>query len=178
VANSIQNRKAEDVVIARILRAHGRRGDLACLVVTDFPEQLAQLECAVIRLPDGSRLQLKVESCRFHKGQAVMKFEGYDTRSAAERLVGGRLVISESDQKQLKEGEFFEYQIIGSEVITAKGQSIGRVASLLRTGGTDLLVVTGCGREYLIPFADEICPQVDVADKRITINPPEGLLEL
>jgi 16S rRNA processing protein RimM len=178
VASSTQNRKTEDVVIARILRARGTRGEVACAIVTDFPERLAQLECAAIRMPDGSLLRLKVESCWFHKGQAIMKFQGCDTRSAAERLVGARLVIFESDQKQLEEGEFFEYQIVGSEVVTVEGRSIGRVARVMRTGGTDLLVVEGEGHEYLIPFAERICPQVDVAAHMITIDPPEGLLDL
>ena len=88
-------------------------------------------------------------------------------------------MIAESDLEPLDEGQFFERQVIGSEVVTSDGQKVGRVTKVMRTGGTDLLVLADSnGRERLIPFADEICTGVDVAAKRITIDPPEGLLDL
>jgi 16S rRNA processing protein RimM len=113
----------------------------------------------------------------------ILKFQGYDDMTAARQLAGGRLVIAESDAMQLDQDEYYEYKLIGSEAITLQGQSLGRVTSLMRTGGTDLLVVKVDNgdkgeREHLIPFVDEICAEVDVAARRITIKPPEGLLEL
>jgi len=81
--------------------------------------------------------------------------------------------------RALAEGQFLERQIIGSEVLTFEGESLGLVTRVMRTGGTDLLVLQGVdGRERLIPFADEICTEVDLVAKRITIDPPEGLLDL
>jgi 16S rRNA processing protein RimM len=109
----------------------------------------------------------------------ILKFEGYDTMTAAEDLVGGRLVIQESDALELEEDQFYEYQIVGSEVVTTEGEKIGSVTRLMRTGGTDLLVIEGKdGRELLVPFADDICAEVDVKAGRITVNPPDGLLDL
>ena len=97
----------------------------------------------------------------------------------ARTLVGARLVIDEDDLKPLSNDEFFEHQLIGSIAASSEGKSLGEVIALLRTGGTDVLVVRSeDGRERLIPFADEICTSVDVAAKRITVNPPDGLLEL
>lgn len=168
-----------DVVIARIIKARGLRGEVACDIETDFPERFASLERVVVWMPDETRLELSVEDHWFHKGRVILKFEGYDSMTEAERLVGGRLVISESDAWQLEEGRYYEYEIVGSEVVTAGGNKVGRVQRLLRTGGTDILVVEGeGGREYLIPFADEICVEVDPETGQITIDPPEGLLEL
>jgi 16S rRNA processing protein RimM len=130
-------------------------------------------------MPDGTRLALKIEEHWFHKDRVILKFEGYDTMTAAEDLVGGRLVISESDALELDADQFYEYDIVGSEVVTAGGRHVGRVTRLMRTGGTDVLVIEGEDkREHLIPFADDICTEVDVEAKRITVNPPEGLLEL
>jgi 16S rRNA processing protein RimM len=122
---------------------------------------------------------LKIENSWFHNQRVVLKFEGYDTMTAAQGLVGGRLVIADADVEPLAEGQFFERQIIGSEVLTSEGETLGLITRIMRTGGTDLLVLRGVdGRERLIPFADEICKEVDLAAKRITIDPPDGLLDL
>jgi 16S rRNA processing protein RimM len=168
-----------DVVIARIVKARGLLGEVACDIETDFPERFASLERVVVWMPDQSRIELSVEDHWFHKGRVIFKFEGYDSMTEAERLVGGRLVISQADAWQLEEGRYYVYEIVGSEVVTTAGKNVGRVERLMRTGGTDVLVVEGeGGREHLIPFADEICVDVDTEAGRITIEPPEGLLEL
>jgi 16S rRNA processing protein RimM len=170
---------AQDVVIARVVKARGIRGEVACDLETDFPERFAALRQVTLWMPDGERLRLNLEEHWFHKGRVILKFEGYDTMTAAEGLVGGRLVISESDAIRLEDDRFYEYDIVGAEVATGEGRQVGRVVRLMRTGGTDLLVVEGQdGREHLVPFVDDICTEVDVAARRITINPPEGLLEL
>ena len=99
--------------------------------------------------------------------------------TAARTLVGGRVVISEHDLKPLIEGEFFEHQLIGSAAVSSDGQNLGQVTGLLRTGGTDVLVLRSeDGHERLIPFADEICISVDVNAKLITVDLPDGLLQL
>jgi len=170
--------KTSDVVIARIVKARGIRGEVAATVETDFPERFASLEEVTVRMPDDSRRLLKLEDHWFHKGQVILKFEGSDTMTAAQNLVGGRLVVAEADLEALAEGEFFEHQVIGSKAVTSDGRNLGHVTRLMRTGGTDLLVVADeDGRERLIPFADDIC-ELDLKGKRITVNPPEGLLEL
>ena len=171
--------RQEDVVIARIRKARGIRGEVACDIETNFPERFESLEQATVWMPDGARLALKLEDHWFHQDRVILKFEGYDTMTAAATLVGGRLVISEADALELEDGEFYEYDVIGLEVVTVQGQRLGSVIRLMRTGGTDLLVIEGEGeREHLIPFADDICTEVDLKAKRITVNPPEGLLEL
>ena len=178
-ADSDNSGAQEDVVIARIARARGIRGEVACDLETDFPERFGRLECVTVWMPAGARLSMVIESHWFHKGRVILKFEGVDTMSAAEQLVGGRLVVAESGRAALDEDEFFEYEIVGAEVFTADGVSLGHVSRLMRTGGTDLLVVESeAKREHMIPFADDICTEVDVQAKRITVNPPEGLLDL
>jgi 16S rRNA processing protein RimM len=170
---------SDDVVIARIVKARGIRGEVACVMETDFPERFELLQEVSVLMPGGTRLQLSLERFWFQKGRVIVKFGGYDTMSAAETLVGGLLVIPESDAVPLADGEFYEHEVIGSEVVDTKGGGIGTVSRLLRTGGTDLLVVDGGGgREYLIPFTDAICVDVDVNGRRVTVDPPIGLLDL
>lgn len=171
--------REEDVVIARIVKARGTRGEVACVLETDFPSRFSSLEQVIVWMPGGARLSLKVEGHWFHNQRVILKFEGYDTMTAAQGLAGGRLVIAEADGEPLAKGQFLERQVIGSEVVTSDGRTLGLVTRVMRTGGTDLLVLEGDdGRERLIPFADEICTNVDVAAKRITIDPPDGLLDL
>lgn len=171
--------QTEDVVIARIIKARGIRGEVACELTTDFPERFDGLERITIWMPDDTRHAFEITEHWFHQHRLILKFAGYDSMTAAQTLVGGRLVISEADALELEEDEFFEYQIVGAAVVTTDGQRLGNVTRLLRTGGADVLVIADAeGRERMIPFADEICTAVDVEARRITVNPPAGLLEL
>ncbi len=178
---SVDNLNEDDVVIARIIKARGIGGEVACEIATDFPERFQALEDKQVTLvmPNGLRLVLKLEHHWFHQTRVILKFSGTDTMTEAERLVGGRLVISQTEALELEEDEFYEYDLLGLEAVTVAGQSVGRVVKLLRTGRTDLLVVESqTKQDILIPFVDEICTEVDLENGRITINPPEGLLEL
>jgi 16S rRNA processing protein RimM len=168
--------QSQDVLIARIVKARGIRGEVACDLETDFLDRFER-DRLTVRMPDGARLDLKIENHWFHKGRVILKFEGYDTMNAALALVGGRLVIPETEGRHLEEGEFYEYQLTGSEVVTREGISVGRVTRIMRAGPSSLLVVEG-DRERLIPFVDEICAEVDTKERRIMIDAPEGLLDL
>jgi 16S rRNA processing protein RimM len=169
----------DEVVIARIVKARGIRGEVTGDLATDFPERFQRIEDATVVMPGGLRLRLRLENHWFHKGRVILKFANIETMTDAERLVGGVLVISESDARELDEDEFYEYDLIGLTAVTVDGENIGQVIRLLRTGGNDLLVIEGDNRrEILIPFVEDICREVDLAAERILINPPEGLLDL
>lgn len=169
----------DEVVIARIVKARGIRGEVAGDLATDFPERFQQIKDATVVMPGGLRLGLRLENHWFHKDRVILKFANTDTMTDAERLVGGVLVISASDAWELDEDEFYEYDLIGLEALTVDGKNIGQVTRLLRTGGNDLLVIEGENkREILIPFVDDICQEVDLEAERIIINAPEGLLDL
>lgn len=170
---------ADDVVIARIVKARGIRGEVACDLETDFPERFQKLADVTVVLPEGRRLSLRLDHHWFHKGRVILKFSGTDTMNDALRLVGGVLVISQLDTWELEEDEFYEYDLIGLQAVTVDGKNVGRVTGLLRTAGNDLLVLEDeQKREILVPFVDEICKEVDLEAERLIINPPEGLLDL
>ena len=167
----------ELVAVARIVKSRGLRGELAADVLTDFPERFEGLETVVALLPDGARTALKIENFWFQKGRIIFKFAGFDSIETAEALRNAEICIPESEAIELEEDEFFDWELEGCEVETVEGLKLGRVKELMRTGGTEILVVPGAEKEYLIPFAETICTEVDVENKLIKIDAPEGLLE-
>ena len=168
----------ELVAIAKIVRSRGLRGEAVAEVLTDFPERFDGLEDVTAVLPGGEQRELKLENAWFQKERIVLKFEGLESVEDAEALRDAEICIPEQDAVELDEGEFFDWQLQGCEAVTTEGEVIGKVRELLRTGGTEVLVIDAPdGREVLIPFAESICTEVDVDAKRITVDPPEGLLE-
>ena len=168
----------EDLVaIAKIKKPRGLRGEVVAELLTDFPNRFDGLETVTGVTEDGTRSDLKIEEFWFQNERIVLRFAGYDSVEAAETLRDVEICVLESEATELAEGEYFDWQLEGCEVETVGGESIGRVRGVMRTGGTEILVVENAGKEYLIPFANEICTEVDIEGKKIRVDPPEGLLE-
>lgn len=168
----------ELVAIAKIVRTRGLKGEVVAEILTDFPDRFESLGEVTGLDPSGGRVELTIEKFWFQSGRIVLKFAGYDTIESAEPLRYLEICVPESETVQLEEGEYFDWELSGCRVETADGTQIGEVRELMRTGGTELLVVESQGRDYLIPFAESICVEVDVETRRIVIDPPEGLLDL
>ncbi|MBK8147158.1 MAG: 16S rRNA processing protein RimM [Acidobacteria bacterium] len=168
----------EDLVaIARIAKPRGLRGECVADILTDFPERFAETIEVIAALPNGARRDLKIEDARFQKGRVNLKFVGVNDTDAAEELRGATICVPESETFELEEGEFFDWELAGCRVESIDGTPIGTVREIMRTGGTEILVVAGESKEYLIPFAETICTEVDVENKLIRVDAPEGLLE-
>ena len=166
----------ELVAIARIARPRGIRGELVAEILTDFPERFEGLENATAVFASGDRRELKIQNAWFQNERIVLKFEGIESIEAGEELRGAEICVGESDAVELEEGEFFDWQLEGCTAVTVEGGTLGTVKEVMRTGGTEVLVIAG-EKEYLVPFAESICTEVDIENKRILIDPPEGLLE-
>ena len=167
----------ELVAIAKIIKPRGIRGEVVATVLTDFPDRFDGLKKVVAVHPNGSQAELIIEDFWFQKDKVVLRFVGVTSMDEAGTLRGLEVCVPESSTPELGEDEFFDWQLSGCEVETTEGERIGTVREVMRTGGTEILVVESDGKEYLIPFAEAICTTVDVANKRIVVDPPEGLLE-
>ncbi|MFN2502179.1 MAG: ribosome maturation factor RimM [Pyrinomonadaceae bacterium] len=168
----------EDLVaIARIVRPRGLKGELVAELLTDFPERFDGLETVIGVRQNAEQLELKIEDFWFQNDRVVLRFTGYDTVEKAETLRDVEICVPESEAVQLESDEFFDWQLEGCRVETIEGTAIGTVRELMRPGGTELLVVEDGGKEYLIPFAESICVDVDIENKIIRIDPPDGLLD-
>lgn len=177
---------ASRVTLARILRARGRRGEVAAQVLTDFPERLPKLTS--VELWDGRNppRRVGIRECWLHNGQAIFLFEGSDSISDAERLVGLEIQIPLSERVPLAAGSYFVTDLIGCEVFQANvsgtPKKLGDVRDVQSTGesvaGTPVLVIATSHGELLIPLATEICTRIDTAARRIEVVLPEGLRDL
>ena len=175
-----ETNESEYVTIARIRKVWGRRGELAAEIQTDFPERF-EPGSEVVVFDGRAREKRTLEGVRFHKGLANLKFAGVDSISAAEPLVGGEIQISLAERKTLAPDQVYLSDLVGCAVIEvspAGEEMLGTVESIQDTGAAHLLNVLTPEGELLIPFAQEICPKVDVAAKRIEVRLPEGLREL
>jgi 16S rRNA processing protein RimM len=127
--------------------------------------------------PSGETLELEIEKFWFQKGRIIFKFVGFDSIEEAENLRGCNVCIPENEKVGLEVGEFFDWELTECAVETIDGENLGKVSELMRTGGTEILVVKGAEKDYLIPFAKAICVEVDIENKLIKVDAPEGLLE-
>jgi 16S rRNA processing protein RimM len=169
----------ELVAIAKTVRTRGLRGELVAELLTDFPERFEGLEHVIGVAPNGERLPLELENHWFQDNRLVVKFAGYDSVDEAKPLVGYELAVPEDERVELEEGEYYDWELQGCRVETVDGTAVGEVKEILRTGGVELLVIKGqTGREILVPLAEEICVDIDIKNRRVVIDPPEGLLEM
>ena len=166
------------VLIARAVRTHGLKGEVVAELLTDFPERFEDLEEVVLVSPGGEHKTGSLEDFWFQKDRVVLKLGGYDDVDAAKELIGYEFAVPESERVPLPADHYYDWELEGCTVKVG-ADSIGTVSSVMKTGGTEILVVAdNSGKEQLIPLAGSIVVSVDTAGKTIVIDPPEGLLDL
>jgi 16S rRNA processing protein RimM len=175
----------ERITVARILRPHGVRGEVAAEILTDFPERLKKLKSAELWDGKSEPKRVAIRSCwlsHSRGGQAVFHFEGSDSMTDAEKLTGLEVQIPLADRMPLPSSSYYISDLIGCEVFEnvpekTRGDDttlIGLVRDV-QFAGTPLLVVNSAQGELLIPLAQDICVDVDTAARRIEVILPEGL---
>lgn len=167
---------SEPLVVGRIGRAHGVRGEVAVDVRTDEPESRFAAGTQIVTDPPAAG-PLTIERVRWHSGRLLVRFAGIGDRGAAEELRGTWLVVDPGDiSPSADPDDFHDQELIGLAVVTADGADVGQVADVLHHG-QDLLVVRGDAGEKLVPFVAALVPEVDVPGGRLVIAPPPGLLD-
>ncbi|GLX02935.1 ribosome maturation factor RimM [Microtetraspora sp. NBRC 16547] len=166
------------LVVGRIGRPHGVRGEVTVEVRTDDPELRFTPGTALATDP-ASAGPLEVEGARWHKDILLLSLAGVDDRDAAEALRGTLLVIDSADLPPTEDpDEFHDHQLIGLTVVTVAGEPVGEVADVLHHG-QDLLVVRRPSRaEAYVPFVKALVPEIDLEKGVLVVNAPPGLLDL
>ena len=166
------------VVVGRIGRPHGIRGEVTVEPRTDEPD--ARFAPGAVLQVDGPVRQLTVGRAHWHSGRLLIAFEGVDDRDKAEALRGVLLEVDRApDETPADPEEFYDSALVGCAAVDPVGALIGTVLDVVHLPAQDLLdVETVSGRRALIPFVAEIVPTVDIAERRIVVDPPPGLLDL
>jgi 16S rRNA processing protein RimM len=169
------------LLVGRIAKPHGLRGDVVVNPETDFLEErfAPGVQLLLRRHVPGAAIEsVSVASVRFHNGRPVVRFEGLASIDEVEPLAGASLWIRGESRPPLPEGHYYHDALIGCDVETLAGVPVGRVTRIDAFGSAPLLAVTDGRHEMLIPLAEAICVRIDPALRRIVIDPPEGLLDV
>jgi 16S rRNA processing protein RimM len=167
------------LLIGEILRPHGILGELRMRVLTHHPERLIQLkEIYLSKSPDAVQVTAhKLDSVRMNQQYALLKLEGVADRNQADLLRQLFVLISIQDAIPLEEGEHYLYELIGLEVCTEAGESLGVLKEVLETGANDVYIIKSPRYgEVLIPATHETILSTDVKAKKMIVRLPEGLL--
>lgn len=168
------------VVVGRVARAHGRRGEVVIDPETDFPERRFTRGSILYAEAQIGLREFEIGAVRFQGGRPVLAFQGIESMSQAEALAGYELRIPESEQHALPEDVYYINELVGCEVRTLDGEAVGTVVEVQGVAGASCLLVRNPdGRDEVdIPLAGPICVRVDTVERVVVIDPPVGLLDV
>jgi 16S rRNA processing protein RimM len=165
----------ELLLVGRVARPHGIRGQVIVNPETDFPEDRFRIGQVLLVGPADRPVERAINEVRFHHGRPILALAGVQTMDDAEVLAGADLWVPQAALDPLPEGTYYRHDLIGCEVRDTLDRTIGRVTAVEGTLDRSYLVIDG---DVMLPLVDGICLQVDMAARRIVVDPPEGLIEL
>ncbi|MEP7131751.1 MAG: ribosome maturation factor RimM [Acidobacteriota bacterium] len=175
------------LLVGVVRRPHGLAGEVSVDPMTDFPDRFVSggevqwsPAAAAAALPGAAETRrLTIRTARPHGERLLLSFEGFDGVDAARTLSGGELSVPDSEAAPPRADFYYSHQVEGWRCEDREGRLAGVVRTLEQTVAGPLLAIeTPSGREALIPFVAPIIVSIDDAERRIVIDPPEGLLEV
>lgn len=166
------------LLIGRIQKPHGVRGEVRVEVMTESPSRFRQMDQILMsRREKSSPKPIVVEGVRFHQGKALLKLEGINNRDEAGELRGYFLWIPVEDAIPLEDGEFYLYELVGMQVWSDEGELLGSIKDTLQTGANEVFVVNGGERgELLIPDTEEVVLDISRVERKVTVHLIPGLI--
>lgn len=164
------------IVVGRVVRPHGLRGEMRIHPDTDFPERLSAIRHVTL-LKNKESMQASVVSIRAHGTAVLLKLESIDTIEAASRWRDAAVAVRREQAAPLEAGRHYISDVLGLRVETEDGQFLGTVTEVLRTGSNDVYVVRGAAGEVLVPAISTVVLTIDVARSRMIIRPMPGMLD-
>jgi len=165
--------KAEFLVVGKLRRPHGIRGEIILEVLTDFPERLHR---GLVVYVGPQHQPLRLRSLRQIEGGLLIAFQGYADREAAGELRNQLVMVRADDRPPLEEGEYYHHQIMGLRVVNEGGQFLGQVVEILETGANDVLVIRPeQGQELLLPMLESTILSVNLDRGELQVHLLPGL---
>jgi len=166
------------VVIGRVTRPHGVRGEIRVLPFTESPASFKRFDRVILRQPNEAGKSVRVKSARPHKTIVLLQLEGMRTREEAERWCQAEILVRRDWLPELESHEYYWADLIGLSAYDEAGRFVGDVERVISTKGDDILVLNHDCREVLLPFRTENVLEVDVVEKRLLVQASPGLLDL
>ena len=161
------------LVVGKIVAAFGTKGEIRVMSQTDFPERFAAGSRLFVEREPGA---FTVQTCRWHKGQPLLKLSGIEDRDRAEAFHGRYLRVPGEALAPLEDGEYYLFQLMGLTVVADDGRELGTIGDILHTGANDVYVVPTPKGELLLPAIKEVVQEVDLSAGRMTVHLLPGLL--
>ena len=167
------------IAVGVIRKAHGVRGEASVEPWTDSPDRFEPEANILLVSPDERETRNgRIASARTHGDRVLIKFDGIDTPEEVQLLRGWTIEVPEDEARPLEAGEYFLHDLAGLHLIDAEGRERGEILEAYEGGGGVLLNVRRKdGKEYEVPFAAEICKEIDLKRKTIAVDLPEGIDE-
>jgi len=156
----------------------GLQGEVKVALLTDFPERFDRLESVIVQGQQGDPLRLRLAHVRHRAPFVYLSFAGLADLDAVRPLHGALLQVPISGRVALPEGRYFHSDLLGLTVQTQQGRILGRISDIIETGSHDVFVVKGEEGEFLIPAHHKFVSEVDLAQKRMLVDPVDNLLDL
>lgn len=172
-------RDSEELIpVGKIIGTHGIKGQLRVYSYSGNIESLSDARSVALKCSDGSQVEYELKSFNANSGKFIIGLRNFDDIDQAKTLVGSELCLKRCQLPKLSADEYYWSDLIGLSVIIDDGTPLGTIKDIFETGSSDIYVVRGESREYLIPAISDVIKSVDLAGSRMVITPLEGLLDL
>jgi len=168
----------ELIPIGKIIGAHGIKGQMKLHSYSGNAETLSKTRSVTVKSPDGVLRDFVITSFKANSGKFIIGLQGFDNINLIEPFFGNEVCLKRGQLPKLKEDEYYWSDLIGLQVVTDDGTQLGIIADIFETGSSDIYVVRGGEREYLIPAIAEVIRTIDPAGGKVIITPLDGLLDL
>jgi 16S rRNA processing protein RimM len=166
--------KPQRLIIGKILKPFGVRGELKVEILTEFPDRFASLRQVFVG--DDAKSFL-VERAHLHNDHtALVKLHGIDSPEDAGKFREALLYVAVDDAVKLRENQVYLFQTIGLTVITTDGQTLGKIVDVLDTRANDVYVVREGAREILLPAIPDVVREINLARGEMIVKLIEGLI--
>ena len=169
---------SKKVLIGKIQGTQGIKGQLRVIPFAGDASSISQLGSLCVKTPSGAMEEFSVVSARAHGKRVILTLKPFDNINQVLHLVGREIYADRGALPELPSDEFYWSDLLGLQVGTSDGEELGELVDIIETGSNDVYVVKKDGREVLVPALDDIILSVDLAEGRMTVSLPEGLLDL